>query len=80
MFVISLKYCTLGACDVRTMCVNLLFRLDYALLCCYTPLFNPSAGSPLNHIAKTVLITPTTVWFEVRTDVMIETSPSIPCI
>jgi len=56
------------------MCVYLLFRLDYALLCCYTPLFNPSAGSLLNHIAKTVLITPTTVWFEVRTDVMIETS------
>jgi len=44
------------------------------LLCCYTPLFDPSAGSPLNQIAKTVFITPTTVWFEVRTDVMIETS------
>jgi len=59
---------------VCTLCVYLLFRLDYALLRCYTPLFNLCAGFPLNHIAKTVLITSTTVWFEVRTYVMIETS------
>jgi len=80
VFVISLNYCTLDARGVRTMCVYLLCRLDYALLCCYTPLFNPSVHSPLNHIAKTVFTIPTTVWFDVRTDVMIKRSPSVPCI
>jgi hypothetical protein len=33
--VISLKHCTLDTCGVRVLCVYLLRRLDYALLCCY---------------------------------------------
>ena len=53
-------HCTLGSCGVCATCVYLACRLDYALLCCYTPLFNPSACSPLNRIAKIVLTTPTT--------------------
>ena len=33
--VISLKHCTLDTCGVRVLCLCLLHRLDYALLCCY---------------------------------------------
>jgi hypothetical protein len=57
---ISQKYRSLDTCGVRAVCVYLPCRLDYALLCCYTPLFNPSACSPLNNIAKTVSTTPIT--------------------
>jgi len=57
---ISLKHRSLDTCDVRAVCVYLPCRLDYALLCCFSQLFNPSARSPPNHIAKTVSTTPTT--------------------
>ena len=57
---VSLKHRSLDICDVRAMCVYLPRRLDYALLCCYSRHFNPSARSPLNHNAKTVSTTPTT--------------------
>jgi hypothetical protein len=59
--ILSLKHCTLDTWSVRAICVYLQCKLDYALLCCYTPLFNPSASSPLNsplnHITKIVSIT-----------------------
>ena len=39
--VVSLKHCTLDTCGVCAMCVYSQCRLDYALLCCCTPLFQP---------------------------------------
>jgi hypothetical protein len=59
--ILSLKQCTLDTWSVRAICVYLQCKLDYALFCCYTPFFNPSASSPLNHITKIVSITLTTV-------------------
>ena len=32
---INLKHCALGTCSVRVMCMYLLCRLHYVLLCCY---------------------------------------------
>jgi len=56
---ISLKHCTLDMwCSRSTRENTVSARLDANVL--LTPLFNPHAHSPVNHITKTVLTTPTT--------------------
>lgn len=65
-FLLSPKHSTVDTCGVHVVCLTTVYAricaVLLAILLYFTPLFNPSACSPLNHIGKTVSSKPTTIF------------------